>query len=558
MNNPRDGKEEMTQLLVTGIRVGFIAAAIAAILSMITFAQTTRPTIESTPTATMEEVTNDSLKHGKKSTGQDTSVQTNPPVGSAISAVDNIEIQHRFNELRRELLDDRAAYINRWLDVIAIVLAFFGIVVVLGSYIGFKRFQEIKTEAKGYVEEIKKNRDISAEIIQTLNAETVADKPEEAEQTVANIRENPGASPIDRAVARAVSLQQENKKDEAIEKWRAVAHIAEENDNNQAARAWFSVGYLLENPEDNILAYDRAISLKPDFANAYYNRGVVKGELGQRDEAIADYDEAIGLKPDFVEAYNNRGNAKVALGQHDEAIADYDEAIRLKPDYADAYNNRGVVKGKLGQSEDAIADYNEAIRLKPDFADAYYNRGDARSALGQRAEAIADYDEAIRLKPDFIETYNNRGIEKVELGQIADAIADYDEAIRLKPDFAESYNNRGTAKGKLGQGEDAIADYNEAIRLKPDYAEAYNNRGKVKGALGKYADAIADFDEGICLQPDDATAYYSRGLAKRELGQISEARQDFENARDLAREASNDSIADAAEQLLRELDAAGT
>ena len=70
---------------------------------MITFAQTIRPTIESTPTATMEVVTNDSLKHGKKSTGQDTSVQTNPPAGPAISAADNVEIQHHFNELRREL-----------------------------------------------------------------------------------------------------------------------------------------------------------------------------------------------------------------------------------------------------------------------------------------------------------------------------------------------------------------------------------------------------------------------------------------------------------------------
>ena len=42
--------------------------------------------------------------------------------------------------------------------------------------------------------------------------------------------------------------------------------------------------------------------------------------------AIADYDEAIRLKPDYAEAYNNRGTEKGALGQRDEAIADYDDS----------------------------------------------------------------------------------------------------------------------------------------------------------------------------------------------------------------------------------------
>ena len=84
-------------------------------------------------------------------------------------------------------------------------------------------------------------------------------------------------------------------------------------------------------------------------------------------------------------------------------------------------------------------------------------------------------------------------------------------------------------------------------------ADTYYNRGVVKIELGQYKVAISDYDEAI-LKPDFAEAYYSRGLAKRALGLIDEARQDFENARDLARETGNDRIADAAEQLLRELD----
>ena len=53
------------------------------------------------------------------------------------------------------------------------------------------------------------------------------------------------ASPVDRAIADAVSLQRAGRIEEAIEKWRSIANVAEGSDNDLAARAWLSVGYLL-------------------------------------------------------------------------------------------------------------------------------------------------------------------------------------------------------------------------------------------------------------------------------------------------------------------------
>ncbi len=184
---------------------------------MITFAQTTKPVLGSTPAAAKVVVTSDSLKHDKKGTERDISVQTNPPASPSIPTAVNVEMQRRFNELRRELLDNRAADIDRWFSVVIIILTFLGIVAVLGGYISFKRFEEMKerfgeieTEAKNsattatkhaqdaerLVGEIKKNRDESAEILQNLTAETVVDDPEEAEQAAANVGENPLASLI--------------------------------------------------------------------------------------------------------------------------------------------------------------------------------------------------------------------------------------------------------------------------------------------------------------------------------------------------------------------------
>jgi tetratricopeptide (TPR) repeat protein len=59
--------------------------------------------------------------------------------------------------------------------------------------------------------------------------------------------------------------------------------------------------------------------------------------------AIEDFNKAISLKPDYAYAYNNRGVVYGQLSQYQRAIEDFNEAIRLKPDYADAYNNRALV-----------------------------------------------------------------------------------------------------------------------------------------------------------------------------------------------------------------------
>ena len=49
------------------------------------------------------------------------------------------------------------------------------------------------------------------------------------------------------------------------------------------------------------------------------------------DRAIEDYDQAIRLNPNFAEAFYNRGVAYDGKGQPDRAIEDYDQAIRLNP-----------------------------------------------------------------------------------------------------------------------------------------------------------------------------------------------------------------------------------
>src|SRR5258708_18010353 len=86
----------------------------------------------------------------------------------------------------------------------------------------------------------------------------------------------------------------------------------------------------------------------------------------QYDKAIADYTEAIRLKPDYADAHYNRGNAYYYLQQYDEAVADYSEVIRLKPDYAGPYYNRGNAYDGLKQYDQSNAKIDLYIRIIQD------------------------------------------------------------------------------------------------------------------------------------------------------------------------------------------------
>lgn len=332
------------------------------------------------PSSKAESAPADEATTDEQSIDADTSTPSEQTAKPTIPDAVGVEIQRRFNEFeyrfnehQRELLDYRAKSINWWLTATAIFLTSFGVIGTIIGYIGFSSLKEIEATAKeheeaakSYVEEIKKYRDKSEEIVLAMNAQTVADDPTKARQFLENVRENPKASSTDKAIAKAVSLQEQGKKEEALKIWRGIADAFEEVDRDLAARAWFSVGYLFylqEEHEDAIAAYNQAMHLDPDDPADYNNRGTAKNALGRHEAAIADYDEAIRLKPDYDLAYFNRGNAKNALGDYEAAIADYNQTVRLQPNFVQAYLYRGIAKDEMGRIDEARQDFEKARNL---------------------------------------------------------------------------------------------------------------------------------------------------------------------------------------------------
>jgi tetratricopeptide (TPR) repeat protein len=163
--------------------------------------------------------------------------------------------------------------------------------------------------------------------------------------------------------------------------------------NNKVKLLWN--GKQFTDPKKAIEYLDKIIKLKPDYVEAYNQRGVAHLNSGQNQPAIEDFTIAIRLQPDNALAYFNRGTIYSNLNQDKQAIDDFSEAIRLKPDTtAGVYNSRGIIYNKLGKYELAIKDFNESIKLQPNNAVAYNNRGISHFKQGDKNLCCSDVQKA--------------------------------------------------------------------------------------------------------------------------------------------------------------------
>ena len=126
----------------------------------------------------------------------------------------------------------------------------------------------------------------------------------------------------------------------------------------------------------------------PNSINLYNIIGAANKELGKLEEAIEAYNKALQLKPDFAEANYNMGNALKDQGKLGEAIKAYTKALSLNPASADAHYNIGDPPQAHGKLDDALVAYNKALSIKPDYAEAHNNVRNDHQPNGKKADAL--------------------------------------------------------------------------------------------------------------------------------------------------------------------------
>ncbi|WP_193200173.1 tetratricopeptide repeat protein [Nostoc sp. MG11] len=299
------------------------------------------------------------------------------------------------------------------------------------------------------------------------------------------------------------------------------------------AQGWNGQGktlYKLKQYKEALAAYDKAIQIQPDYLEAWIGRSYVLGMLQRYQEAIASFDRAIQLKGDNPEVWNAKGEALSNLNQYDEAIKSYDQAIELNPDDYEAWYKKGLALQNLKRYKDAIAAYDKVVELKPDYEQVWYNIGNSLVNLQRYQDAFTAYDKAVQYKPNYYQAWLSRGNILLNLQRYPEAIESFNQVIKYNPRNYQAWYNLGWSLHQSQRYQAAVEAYNKAAAIKRNDYQVWYNLGNSQYNLQKYEDAIASYNRAVRYKPDHYESWYSKGNALFVLNRYQDAIASYDQA----------------------------
>ncbi len=79
--------------------------------------------------------------------------------------------------------------------------------------------------------------------------------------------------------------------------------------------------------------------------------------------AIFLYDKAISLDPNFIEAWNNKGVALYKMKRYKDALTCFNKTIEIDPKNSIAWSNKGETLHRLGWTSESISCLNRSLDL---------------------------------------------------------------------------------------------------------------------------------------------------------------------------------------------------
>ncbi len=295
------------------------------------------------------------------------------------------------------------------------------------------------------------------------------------------------------------------------------------NEEANFAEAWYNVGLLEQqrgNNKEALAAYETTLKMRPDMASAYTNIARIQISEGKLDEAIETLNKVIddktGIDPFNVEANLNLG---MIYRQRGEAVLERDSGGVEKQFSMSGTETKGEIK-----NEEANALFAQAVvyirrALVGDSNNIYcYENLSAIYYLMNSLEVARLVATQAKLK---YEEYNAALKEKLDAGRISPE--EYELKVYQPKDLAAIYNTSGLIY--LAEGEVALgnAEFKMAMELDPDSIPALLNVAGIAINVQDYQLALSNYERVLSLEPNNIEAYLSKAVALRGLERLDEA-----------------------------------
>jgi Tfp pilus assembly protein PilF/peroxiredoxin len=152
---------------------------------------------------------------------------------------------------------------------------------------------------------------------------------------------------------------------------------------------------------DARMAFERALQLQADYADANNSLGALMAQSGDLPGAIDRFRKALAAKPEFADAMNNLGFALFQSGDPAHARELYEKALALQPEFPEALNNLGIFYGTQRDLDRALTYFQKAVDQRATYGEAANNLALVLNARGESDKAIAVLQRLLQANPSF-------------------------------------------------------------------------------------------------------------------------------------------------------------
>jgi superkiller protein 3 len=254
------------------------------------------------------------------------------------------------------------------------------------------------------------------------------------------------------------------------------------------------------------------------------NQGVVLATQKQYVEAVQQLERATSIDPQNAEAFYNLAIVHMEMRKFERAKEDLTRAISVVPGSAAYQEKLGTVLIEVKDWNGARKALEKAVELEPSLFKAYYKLGQVLEELDDQQSALQRYTQSIENGPRFLPAYNALGSLYADLGYSDHAVQVAQSALKVaqagSEEAAKIHNLLGTVYQQQKKFDEAITQFRAALEIQPGMRDAVFSLGWTYATMGNKEEGKRYLKKFLAIA-GDAPAHYQTA-ARDKLNELSE------------------------------------
>ncbi|MCJ8734461.1 hypothetical protein PDJAM_G00235700 [Pangasius djambal] len=273
-----------------------------------------------------------------------------------------------------------------------------------------------------------------------------------------------------------------------------------------------------------------ATRVAPNHLNVYINlANLIRANDSRLEEADQLYRQAISMRPDFKQAYISRGELLLKMNKPSEAKDAYLRALELDRTNADLWYNLAIVNIEMKDPSEALRNFNRALDLNPRHKLALFNSALLMQESGEvklRPEANRRFLSYVEEEPNDANGYFNLGMLAMDAEENEAAERWMRKAIALQPGFRSALFNLALLLAQGKRERDALAVLDELLHHHPEHSKGLILKGDIlMNQLKDTRGAQEAFERILRSDPGNVQAKHNLCVVYFEERQLARAEQ---------------------------------